>query len=122
MKYIKGNDTNSRLVAIDPADCGCTECLIGEYMPLDSAINDPYTIADLLTGKLGDNTNDNEYKVAVDTADYELYEYDDYGAIIVVFESDYKKLKFKTYADIDSINGMADLKGMVLIPVIDYDE
>ncbi|WP_067830322.1 hypothetical protein [Actinomadura kijaniata] len=41
------------LRAIDPVGCGCTECLTGEYRPLDRATADE--IVALLTGKLANN-------------------------------------------------------------------
>lgn len=44
----------SHLVAIDPDDCGCTECLIGEYKPLRRATADD--IQALFLGILRDNT------------------------------------------------------------------
>lgn len=43
-----------RLTAIDPYDCGCTECLTGEYKPLAEATDDD--IADMLAGRLADHT------------------------------------------------------------------
>lgn len=39
-----------KLIAIDPWDCGCTECITGEYKPLVNATDDD--IADLLAGRL----------------------------------------------------------------------
>ncbi|MFJ9521280.1 hypothetical protein ACIRPK_23895 [Kitasatospora sp. NPDC101801] len=45
---------STRLLAIDPADCGCTECIIGEYVPLRYATADQ--IVRLLKGELGNNT------------------------------------------------------------------
>jgi hypothetical protein len=51
------------LLAIDPWDCGCTECLIGEYKPLACATDDD--IADLLAGRLRDNTYEGSLLVAV---------------------------------------------------------
>ncbi|MFD5610497.1 hypothetical protein [Kitasatospora sp. NPDC127060] len=44
-----------RLIAIDPADCDCTECIVGEYVPLRSATEEQ--IALMLRGKLRDNTS-----------------------------------------------------------------
>ncbi|MEU6712979.1 hypothetical protein ABZ897_15975 [Nonomuraea sp. NPDC046802] len=43
-----------KLLAIDPWDCGCTECLLGEYKPLRDAT--PEDIARMLTGHLGNHT------------------------------------------------------------------
>lgn len=52
-----------RLIAIDPWDCGCTECHTGEYKPLANADDDD--IADLLAGRLRDNTYDGTLDVSV---------------------------------------------------------
>ncbi len=52
-----------KLIAIDPWDCGCTECTIGEYKPLANATDDD--IADLLAGRLRDNTHEGCLDVAV---------------------------------------------------------
>lgn len=42
-------------IAVDPWGCGCTECVTGEYKPLSDATDDD--IADLLAGRLRDNTH-----------------------------------------------------------------
>lgn len=52
-----------RLIAIDPWDCGCTECIIGEYKPLAHADDDD--IADLLAGRLADHTYEGCLEVSV---------------------------------------------------------
>ena len=39
--------------AIDPPGCGCTECIIGEYVPLDRAT--PKQVARMLRGKIANN-------------------------------------------------------------------
>lgn len=41
-------------IAIDPPTCGRTECITGEYIPLLDAT--PRQIADMLVGRLGNNT------------------------------------------------------------------
>lgn len=43
-----------KAVAIDPPNCGCTECITGEYVPLADAT--PRQITDMLAGRLGNNT------------------------------------------------------------------
>lgn len=53
----------TRLTAIDPWDCGCTECILGEYKPLAHATDDD--IADLLSGRLRDNTYSGELEVSL---------------------------------------------------------
>jgi len=50
MRY---DDEPARL-AIDPVGCGCTECLIGEYVPLECATADDVTA--LLTGQIADHS------------------------------------------------------------------
>jgi hypothetical protein len=52
-----------KLIAIDPWDCGCTECITGEYKPLRFASDDD--IADLLAGRLRDNTYPGTLQVSV---------------------------------------------------------
>lgn len=44
-----------KLIAVDPWDCGCTECMIGEYVPLRQATDEQ--IADLFAGRLHNNLN-----------------------------------------------------------------
>lgn len=41
-------------IAIDPAGCGCTECITGEYIPLDAASSTD--ILKLVRGGIGNNT------------------------------------------------------------------
>lgn len=40
--------------AIDPFDCGCTECLTGEYVPLSMAT--PENLKGMLSGNIRDHT------------------------------------------------------------------
>ncbi|MFJ5951364.1 hypothetical protein [Streptomyces noursei] len=44
----------SSLIAVDPPGCGCTECIIGQYVPLDRAT--PEDIAAMLNGRLFNHT------------------------------------------------------------------
>jgi len=39
-----------KVIAIDPWDCGCNECMAGEYVPLHLATDEQ--IGDLLAGRL----------------------------------------------------------------------
>ncbi|MEV7123930.1 hypothetical protein [Kitasatospora griseola] len=50
------------LIAIDPWDCGCTECIIGEYVPLAQAT--PEQILRMLRGELRNHTS-TEFTVQV---------------------------------------------------------
>jgi hypothetical protein len=50
-------------IAIDPAGCGCTECLTGEYVPLDQATD--AQLAAMLRGEIRDNTNTGELEIVV---------------------------------------------------------
>lgn len=50
-------------VAIDPYGCNCTECIAGEYVPLERA--DDAQLAAMLRGEIGDNTNTGELQVVV---------------------------------------------------------
>lgn len=63
--------TKNGPAAIDPPGCGCTECLTGEYIPLDRASDQQ--ILDLFAGRLRDNTNegtDFAIVVSVNGGDY----------------------------------------------------
>ncbi|MYS33481.1 hypothetical protein K388_05811 [Streptomyces sp. KhCrAH-43] len=42
------------LTAVDPPGCGCTECITGQYVPLDHAT--PKNITALLNGQLSNHT------------------------------------------------------------------
>lgn len=59
-----------KLLAIDPENCGCTECLIGEYRPLNQATEDE--LVQLVRGELKDNTSE-----------WVTVEYDDYSGVTV---------------------------------------
>ncbi len=52
MRLFKGED--SKLLAGDPVGCGCTECQVGEYVPLNEA--SPAAIALLASDQLQNNT------------------------------------------------------------------
>ncbi|MET9402646.1 hypothetical protein [Kitasatospora sp. NPDC002965] len=41
--------------AIDPYDCGCTQCILGDFVPLREATDEH--IALMVTGKLRNNTS-----------------------------------------------------------------
>ncbi|MCX4821604.1 hypothetical protein OG883_17245 [Streptomyces sp. NBC_01142] len=56
----------SRLIAVDPIGCGCTECMAGGYVPLNRA--NAAHVAALLTGRLRNHTGAT-FQVS---ADYEL--------------------------------------------------
>lgn len=42
------------LTAVDPPSCACTECITGQYVPLDRAM--PRDIAAMLSGRLDNHT------------------------------------------------------------------
>jgi hypothetical protein len=50
------NERYDNATAIDPQGCGCTECLVGEYVPLERATN--RQIQRMLKGKLDDHTGE----------------------------------------------------------------
>jgi DNA-binding PadR family transcriptional regulator len=50
-------------IAIDPYGCGCTECLTGEYVPLERATD--AQLAAMLRGEIRDNTNTGELEITV---------------------------------------------------------
>ncbi len=47
---------NQKIVQIDPAHCGCTECMIHLYVPLDMASYEQ--VKKMLKGKLSDATSE----------------------------------------------------------------
>ena len=49
----------SKIEAIDPPGCGCTECIIGEYIPLDSPYIDEVLEA-VLNGEITPRNNQND--------------------------------------------------------------
>ena len=56
------NDVTERYfpkaLAVDPSGCGCTECLIGEYVPSETwfALATPEDVKALLDSEVGNNT------------------------------------------------------------------
>lgn len=44
----------SKVLAIDPYHCGCTECIIGEYVPLEQATDDQ--LIAMILGELANHT------------------------------------------------------------------
>lgn len=50
-------------VAIDPAGCGCTECITGQYVPLDQAT--AAQVYAMLKGQLRNNLNAGDLAVRV---------------------------------------------------------
>jgi hypothetical protein len=50
-------------IAIDPYGCGCTECLTGQYIPLEQASD--AQLAAMLRGEIRDNTNTGELQITV---------------------------------------------------------
>ncbi|MFD5631614.1 hypothetical protein [Streptomyces sp. NPDC127072] len=47
-----------RPIAVDPPGCGCTECLTGEYVPLDQAT--PAQLVALHIGAIGNNLHEGD--------------------------------------------------------------
>jgi hypothetical protein len=54
-------------VAIDPPHCGCTECLTGEYVPLELATHEQVVL--MLMGKIRDNTSV-DFRICVRSEDF----------------------------------------------------
>lgn len=50
------SDEDTWPIAIDPPGCGCTECIVGQYVPLDRATSEQ--VVDMLLGKLHNNLGD----------------------------------------------------------------
>jgi hypothetical protein len=61
--------------AIDPPGCGCTECIIGEYIPWQHAT--PGMIRDLVAGYIANNTDQRHW------VEYEVDEDDDWHQKLV---------------------------------------
>lgn len=57
----------SKPIQIDPAGCGCTECLTGEYVPLDQASKNQ--VFALMRGELRDATSE-KFTVTLVQEDY----------------------------------------------------
>lgn len=49
-----GEYSRTRVIQIDPTGCGCTECITGQYVPLDQASSGQ--IDDMLEGRVGNAT------------------------------------------------------------------
>ena len=60
-----------RPTAIDPVGCGCTECLTGEYVPLDRATREQ--VRAMLKGKIQDNTRERWVRKVEVTGTYSGY-------------------------------------------------
>jgi hypothetical protein len=45
----------SKVIAIDPTGCGCTECVVGEYVPFNRATKKQ--LRQMLKGKIRNNTS-----------------------------------------------------------------
>ena len=58
----------ARVVQIDPVGCGCTECIVGEYVPLDQATDEQ--VAAMLRGELSDATGERFDVSVIVTAEY----------------------------------------------------
>lgn len=50
------SDEDTWPIAIDPPECGCTECITGEYVPLERVTREQ--IVDLLTGRIANHLSD----------------------------------------------------------------
>ena len=80
-RYVIYSDpSENKIIQIDPPNCRCTECLIGEYVPLDLATGSQ--ILEMLEGHINNATNlkRNEFRVFIDIDDkptciyYKYYE------------------------------------------------
>ena len=69
-------------VQIDPAGCGCTECLTGEYVPLDRATAGQ--VFRLIKGKLL-NATDERFIVDVDYIDMRT------NTVTITIESEFSR-------------------------------
>lgn len=95
------------LEAIDPPGCGCTECLTGEYKPLDKASEDD--IRALFAGEVRDHT---EYHWRIEKVDGDFNGYHvihPYGStmhiarIAVPIPVDYFRFDGLTHREIETI-------------------
>lgn len=64
------------LTAIDPVNCGCTECLTGEYVPINKATR--ANILALIKNELRDNTNYG-FTVTIEPTEFTLHSRDGGG-------------------------------------------
>ena len=58
-----------KVIAIDPPNCACTECITGEYVPLAEAT--ARQITDMLAGRIANNTS-MEFKITA-TGKFDSY-------------------------------------------------
>jgi hypothetical protein len=100
-----------KIDAIDPPGCGCTECIIGEYIPLDS----PYiqeVFDAILTGTISPRNNQNNGTLIIyrmsngriyDTIDSRIVRRSDF--IIITPNEDYSDEDSEDVIDVSTLEG-----------------
>lgn len=70
---------DSKILAIDPTGCGCTDCIVGTYIPLNAATKDH--VQAVMLGMISDNTGtrwdiaeraDRQYRVTADGREFTI--------------------------------------------------
>jgi hypothetical protein len=91
------------ILAVDPEDCGCTECIVKEYIPVNTYVMNA-KVADVVAFIQGDVSNHTYFK---DTVHF----FEDYGD---AFEDESAKKLIKEF--LDEVNRRAktyDVKSLV---------
>lgn len=60
---MSSEDRDTWPIQVDPPGCGCTECLIGQYVPLDRATSEQ--VIALLCGELGSGLSPSDLQLRV---------------------------------------------------------
>lgn len=63
MSHFDPSDRANWPIAIDPPGCGCTECIIGQYKPLDESTQEQ--VVDMLAGRIGNNLHEEAVEIEV---------------------------------------------------------
>lgn len=67
------------ILAVDPTGCGCTECIIGEYVNEDEWVANAtvYDVAAVVSGDVGNNTLNSTFDLIMTTyfTDYRIQDF-----------------------------------------------
>lgn len=67
------------ILAVDPSTCGCTECIIGEYVNEDEWLEkaNVYDVAAIVSGDVGNNTYNSTFDLVMGNyfSDYKIQDF-----------------------------------------------